>query len=99
MSFKRKGSRRSTFVPGKMDTAKAQSLLGFTSNRWMDASTGTDPKILLDQALDAQMQKATQRKAMKSAKEKVRFGAMAIQQTVIWCECYKTFSFVTDDKA
>jgi len=73
MSFKRKGSRRNTFVPGKMDTARAQSLLGFTSNRWMDATAGNDPKVLLDQALDAQMQKATQRKAMKSAKEKVYF--------------------------
>ena len=73
MSFKRKGSRRGGFTPGKMDTARAQSLLGFTSNRWMDNSTGNDPKSALDKALNDQTLKITQRRsASKSAtKDKV----------------------------
>jgi hypothetical protein len=73
MSFKRKGSRRSGYNPNKMDVTRAQSILGFTSNRWMDASGGGNPKMVLDSALELQMQKLTQRKAVKITKEKVHF--------------------------
>ncbi len=65
MSFKRKGSTRRVYNPNKMDTTRAQGILGFTSNRWMDTSAGGDPKEVLDQALAAQMQKAAMKKVPK----------------------------------
>ena len=72
MSFKRKGSRRGAYNPNKMDTTRAQGILGFSSNRWMDTTAGSDPKKNLDKALDDQMQKLTLRKAAKNAtKDKV----------------------------
>jgi hypothetical protein len=40
----------------KMDTARALGLMGLTSTRWMDASTGADPKAALDKALFTQTQ-------------------------------------------
>ena len=79
MSFKRKGSRRISYNPSKMDVTRAQSLLGFTSNRWMDASSGASPKGVLDKALEDQMQKLSlKRTAGKSttAKEKVKHNKM-----------------------
>ena len=68
MSFKRKGSRRISYNPSKMDVTRAQSLLGFTSNRWMDASGGADPKGVLDKALEDQMQKLSLKRTAGSAK-------------------------------
>ena len=52
-----------------MDTTRAQGILGFTSNRWMDTSAGGDPKDVLDKALAAQMQKLSTK---KGTKDKVR---------------------------
>ena len=43
-------------MANRMDSARALALMGFTSTRWMDASTGGDPKAALDKALFTQTQ-------------------------------------------
>ena len=43
-------------VPVRMDLTRALSLMGLSNNRWMDASTGNDPKEALDKALFKQTQ-------------------------------------------
>ena len=74
MSFKRKGSRRISYTANKMDSSRAQGLLGFSNNRWMDVNAGTDPKTVLDKALADQMQKLSlKRNAKSTGKEKVIF--------------------------
>jgi hypothetical protein len=71
MSFKRKATRRVAYDPNKMDITRAQGILGFTSNRWMDASSGVNPKQALDKALEERMQKLAQKQSAKKAdKEK-----------------------------
>ena len=55
-----------------MDSSRAQGLLGFSNNRWMDVNAGTDPKTVLDKALADQMQKLSLKRSAKSTgKEKV----------------------------
>ena len=49
----------------KMDTARALGLMGFTSTRWMDASTGADPKAALDKALFDQTQNLSLKRTTK----------------------------------
>jgi len=49
----------------KMDTAKAMSLMGFTSTRWMDTSNGQDPKEALDKALFQQTHNLGMKKSSK----------------------------------
>ena len=54
----------------KMDTARALGIMGFTSTRWMDASSGMNPKESLDKALFDQMQELMKNKRQAS-KDKV----------------------------
>ncbi len=77
MSFKRKGSTRRVYVPNKMDQTRAQGILGFTSNRWMDTTNDADPKEALDKALAAQMQKVSAKKG--APKEKVQIQVQTIE--------------------
>jgi hypothetical protein len=53
-----------------MDSARALGIMGFSSTRWMDASTGMDPKEALDKALSDQMQNISQKKK-QAIKERV----------------------------
>jgi hypothetical protein len=62
--------RRPNSAPGKMDSARALGIMGFSSTRWMDASTGMDPKEALDKALSEQMQNISQKKKL-AVKERV----------------------------
>ena len=50
-----------------MDLAKAMGVLGFTSNRWLDLSSGLTPKQELDKAHFSKMMDI-----MKKKKKKVR---------------------------
>ena len=43
-------------APVRMDTTRALGLMGLSNTRWMDASTGGDPKAALDKALFQQTQ-------------------------------------------
>ena len=54
-----------------MDSARALGIMGFSSTRWMDASTGMDPKEALDKALSDQMQSISQKKK-QAVKERVK---------------------------
>ena len=71
MSSKPKDSRRKAFIPAKMDLALAQSILGFNNNRWMDTSSGGNPKKNLDEALEVQMHALAQRRTGKPSAKKV----------------------------
>jgi hypothetical protein len=51
--------------PEKMDLVRALSLMGLSNNRWMDASSGGDPKAALDKALFEQMQNLDKKRTMK----------------------------------
>lgn len=53
----------------KMDLAKALGILGFNSTRWLDASSGLDPKTELDKQHFIQMMEIIKRKKT-AAKEK-----------------------------
>ena len=52
-----------------MDSARALSIMGFTSTRWMDAAS--DPKEALDRALSEKMLTISQKKKI-AAKERVK---------------------------
>ena len=45
-----------------MDLAKAMGILGFTSSRWLDMSSGLTPKQELDKAHFAKMMEILKRK-------------------------------------
>merc|ERR1711997_1411659 len=52
-----------------MDLAKAMGILGFTSSRWLDMSSGFTPKQELDKAHFAKMMEILKRKKKNSASE------------------------------
>ena len=55
-------------IGAKMDSARALGIMGFSSTRFMDQSSGTDPKEALDKALFEQMQTLANKKKI-AAKE------------------------------
>jgi hypothetical protein len=57
-----KMSKPRVVVKSKMDSAKALGILGFTSTRWLDASSGLNPKQELDKAHFSQMMDITKKK-------------------------------------
>jgi hypothetical protein len=54
---------------GKMDTNRALAIMGLANLRWLDPSTGVDPKEALDKALFERTQMLTKSKSAGPKKE------------------------------
>merc|ERR1711997_437400 len=57
-----------------MDLAKAMGILGFTSSRWLDMSSGLTPKQELDKAHFAKMMEILKRKKNSVSEEDKKKG-------------------------
>ena len=54
---------------GKMDSNRALSVMGLVNLRWLDPSTGVDPKVALDKALFERTQMLTMSRSAGPKKE------------------------------
>ena len=66
-------------ISTKMDLAKALGILGFTSTRWLDQSSGLDPKEELDKAHFNQMMEITRKRKQQKVSWQCHFNRIWVK--------------------
>ena len=78
------GVVRRKMIKPKMDHAKALSMLGFTTSRALDPSSGQDAKGELNAALSRRMAELEKKKRLAKQKDKTAVCDKASSQAFFW---------------